>query len=288
MSGTFFALAAALFWAVATRLYRQMADYWTPVGLATVKSTVSVILFGIWFAAAGIPFWAHDWQTLLWLLGSGVIGIALGDSALFYALYRMGERQTLLIAETAAPILVAVSAFVLLSETLTLRQIGGITLIVIGIDWVVGIRRGRQHYDFAGVLWALLAASCQAFGMVVSRTFLTQTDISAEETAFWRLLGASLVLPVWLIVSRQKFLPAKALTVQVGLRLILAIILGTFLGILFLQISVDLLPAGLAQALIATSILFATAIAALRGDGVDPRQWPGVVLSVIGVALVVV
>ncbi len=288
MTGTFFALTAALFWAVATRLYRQMADYWTPVGLATVKSTVSVVLFLVWFVAAGITFWAHEWQTLAWLIGSGIIGIGLGDSALFYALYRMGERQTLLVAETAAPILVAVSAFILLSETLTLRQIGGIACIVIGIDWVIGIRRGRQHYDFVGVLWALLAAGCQAFGMVVSRTFLTQTDISAEETAFWRLLGASLVLPVWMLIAREHFLPAKRLTLQVAGRLAVAIILGTFLGILFLQISVDLLPAGLAQALIATSILFAVGIAAFLGEDVDPRQWPGVILSVVGVALVVV
>ncbi len=287
MSGTVFALAAALFWAVATRLYRQMADYWSPVGLATVKATLSTVLFLIWFIAAGIPFLSHDATTIGWLLGSGVVGIAIGDSALFYALYRMGERQTLLIAETAAPIIVAISAFLLLAETLTLRQIAGIALIVIGIDWVIGIRRGRQHYDWIGVLWALLAAGCQAFGMVVSRTVLTQTEITAEETAFWRMLGASLALPIWLVVSRQRILPAKPLTAGVTARLLVAILLGTFLGILFLQIAVDRLPAGIAQALIATSIIFATAIAALR-DGVDPRQWPGVMVAVAGVALVVV
>lgn len=288
MAGTLFALSAALFWAIATRIFRQMSVFWSPAGLATIKSVVSVALFLAWFAIAGIPFWQHETQTLLWLLGSGVIGIALGDTALFYALYRMGERQTLLVAETAAPILVVSLAFLLLAEAISARQLAGIVLIIFGVDWVIGLRQRTATFDGIGILWALLAAGCQAFGMLVSRTFLTTTEISAEETALWRLLGASIALPVWLVIRRQSLWPLAPVDLRTGTRLFIAIVLGTFLGILFLQLSVDLLPAGLAQALIATSIIFATIIGAVRGDLVDPRQWAGVIIAVGGVALIVV
>ncbi len=287
MAGIAFALGAALFWAIATRLYRQMSGYWSPVGLATVKSVVSVLLFLAWFLVFGTQFWTHDWQTLVGLLFSGVIGIALGDSALFYALYRLGERQTLLIAETAAPILVVSLAFLLLAESVTLLQQGGIILVILGVDWVIGLRRGVTQVDITGILWALLAAACQAFGMLVSRYLLVETDISAEESAFWRLLGAVMVLPLWLLARKESLRPLKKLSIDTSVRLAAAILLGTFFGIMFLQYAVALLPAGLAQALIATSIIFATVIGAVRGEIVSRAQWSGVVIAVSGVALIV-
>lgn len=287
MAGIAFALSAALFWAIATRLYRQMSDYWSPVGLATVKSVISVGLFLAWFLFFGTHFWAHDWQTLAGLFVSGIIGIALGDSALFYALYRLGERQTLLIAETAAPVLVVSLAFLLLAESITPLQLAGVVLVVLGVDWVIGLRGGAGQVDRVGILWALLAAACQAFGMLVSRYLLVATDISAEESAFWRLLGAVVILPLWMFLRRETLRPLKPLSVHISARLIIAILLGTFFGIMFLQYAVALLPAGLAQALIATSIIFVTLIGAIRGEIVSRAQWGGVVTAVLGVAVIV-
>lgn len=280
------ALSAALFWAIATSFYRQMAVFWSPAGLAAVKSSISALLFLVWFLITGVDFWAHEFQTLIWLFVSGVIGIALGDTAIFYALYRMNERETLIVAETAAPILVVVFAFIILGESLSITQLLGIALIVIGVDSVINVRH-RSQFDAIGVSFALLAAVCQAFGMIVSRNFLTQTEITAEETAFWRLAGAAVVLPIWLLVRREAFRPAMALTPKAAARLAVAILLGTFLGVLLLQISVQRLPAGLAQALIATSIVFATVIGVVRGDRVTSTQWLGILLAVLGVALIV-
>ncbi|MCB1699982.1 MAG: DMT family transporter [Pseudomonadales bacterium] len=287
MSGIFFALGTALFWAVATRLFRQMALYWTPVGLATLKSVVAVALFLTWFALQGVRFWEHELETVLWLFGSGIVGIAIGDSALFYALYRMGERNTLLVAETAAPVLAVSFAFLLLAESISLQQILGVALVIIGVDAVIGLRRGSKQFDKVGVLWALLAAACQASGVLVSRVFLTQTDISAEESALWRLLGATVVLPLWMWLRNDSLVPARSLGPAVWCRVTAAIFIGTFLGVLFLQSAVQRLPAGVAQALIATSIIFATAIGVAYGERVDRRQWLGVALAVAGVAVVV-
>ncbi len=287
--GVMFALTAALFWALATSLYRQMAGYWSPASLALIKSVVSVVLFLLWFAGAGLVFWQHEATTLVWLLISGVIGIAIGDTAIFYALYRMNERETLIVAETAAPIFVVLAAFVLLSESLSLLQLAGVVLVIVGVDSVIGLRRvgTRGSFDKIGVAFALLAASCQAFGMIVSRLFLTTTDISAEETAFWRLLGATLVLPVWIVLRREKLKPRVPLNTPAVVRLMTAILLGTFFGILLLQLAVASLPAGLAQALIATSIVFAAVIGLVRGDSITRGQWLGVVIAVMGVALIV-
>ena len=45
MTGIAFALSAAAFWALATRLFTRMAGFWTPAALAMIKSLVSLVLF---------------------------------------------------------------------------------------------------------------------------------------------------------------------------------------------------------------------------------------------------
>lgn len=286
MTGIACALSAAAFWAIATRLFKGMAAYWSAASLALIKSIVSLVLFLLWFGVAGMPLFDQELNVIGWLILSGVIGIAVGDTALFLALYQMGERQTLLVAETAAPVFVLLGAFTILSEHVAVLQLIGIVIVILGVDWVIGLRKGTGHFDGRGVAWALLAALCHSFGVLVSRLFLVETDISAEATALWRIAGACLVLPVWLVVSRDTLLPAAPLTRVVVSRLFVGILLGTFLGILLLQFSIALLPAGIAQTLIATSALFTVIIAALLGEKVSARQWLGVITAVGGVALI--
>ena len=273
-------------WAVATRLFKTMSAYWTAAALALIKSWVSLLMFGFWFLLSGTPLLDQSFEVIAWLFFSGVIGIAIGDTALFLALYRMGERQTLLVSETVAPVAVLVSAFALLGESMAVSQLAGILLVILGVDWVIGFRRGTTHFDARGVGWALLAAACQSFGVLISRLYLTETDISAEATAFWRIAGASIALPLWLLIRGESLIPEMPPTARVHGRLFIGILLGTFLGIWFLQISIDRLPAGIAQTLIATSILFAVVFSALRGERVEVRQWGGVMVALAGVALI--
>lgn len=286
MTGIFYALSAAAFWALATRLFTSMSRFWTPAALALLKSLVSLLLFGIWFVIVGQPIFDQRMETIGFLVLSGVIGIAIGDTALFMALYRMGERRTLLIAETAAPIMVLMTAFILLNEQIALLQLTGIILVIFGIDWVIGFSKGKGDYDARGILWAMVAALCQTTGVIVSRFYLQATDIDAEATAFWRILGACLALPVWLVLRGETLMPAAQPEPADLTRLFIGILLGTFLGILFLQISIDLLPASIAQTLIATSIMFALIFAVIRGESVPPKQWAGVLIAIIGVAAI--
>jgi drug/metabolite transporter (DMT)-like permease len=286
VTGIFYALAAAAMWAAATRIFKDMSDHWSAAALALIKSWVGLLLFIAWFLIADIPLFLENLDVIIWLVISGVVGIAIGDTALFLALYRMGERQTLLIAETAAPVIVLISAFILLSEQVAALQLTGILLVILGVDWVIGLRKGSGHFDGVGIAWATLAAVCQSFGVLVSRLFLTETEISAGETALWRILGACIALPVWLILRGESIRPSRHVNLRTGTRLFVAIFFGTVLGILFLQISIDLLPAGIAQTLIATSILFAVIFAALLGEKVDLRQWTGVAIALVGVAFI--
>ncbi|NER83650.1 MAG: EamA family transporter, partial [Leptolyngbya sp. SIO1D8] len=66
---------------------------------------------------------------------------------------------------------------------------------------------------------------------------------------------------------------------------VLAAFLGTYLGVWLQQVSFKYTPAGIAQALLATSPLFVLPIAALMGKRVTGRAVLGVLVAIAGVWL---
>jgi drug/metabolite transporter (DMT)-like permease len=286
LSGVAVALAAALAWAVALRLFHGLRGYWQPAALAWVKSVLAALMFLAYFALQQRAITDLAPATALALLASGVVGIALGDTALFFALYRMAERRTLLVAETAAPVFVALAALVLLDERLAAGQVAGMVLVLFGVDTVLGLRSARAEVDWIGVTWALLAALCQMVGVIISRVLLVETSLEADLSALWRILGACVALPLWLLLRREPLRPARVMPGRDLLLFLFAVLVGTFLGILGLQTAIDLLPAGLAQTLIATTVVFSTVFAALLGERISRRQWLGTLIAVTGVAFI--
>ncbi|MFA0070210.1 DMT family transporter, partial [Vibrio breoganii] len=67
---------------------------------------------------------------------SGVIGIAIGDSAYFAALKRIGANKTLLL-ESLAPPLSGVLAIMFLGAALTLQSWLGVVITTLAVTFVV-------------------------------------------------------------------------------------------------------------------------------------------------------
>ena len=75
---------------------------------------LAVITPALWLAGHA-PLEMPSQLTALLLL-SGALGIGLGDTAFFNALNRLGERNTVLVAETTAPLLALLGAGLWLGE----------------------------------------------------------------------------------------------------------------------------------------------------------------------------
>lgn len=287
--GVIAALTAALCWALATRIYRGMGSFWSPLSLTFIKNIFAIGLFGMAILATGGGFISNSPEAVWWLILSGAIGIGIGDVSLFKALNTLGEARTLMVAETLAPILVVVIAWLTLSEQLSWLQLLGVLVIIFAVDMVVGFRSGRRknNLNSKGLLWAMLAAACQAAGAVISRAAFTSSDISAEASALWRLLGGLSLVSVLLIVNRHSLKPKSTPTKYQWGSLLTAIVIGTFIAIWALQLSFKLLPAGIAQTLIVTCALMAALIAVFKGERLSPRQWFGLALGIPGVAMLV-
>jgi drug/metabolite transporter (DMT)-like permease len=140
----------------------------------------------------------------IWLGGSGIVGLVLGDAFLFQAFVMVGPRISMLMM-SLAPILAAFSAWIFLGESLSVGQMLGIGITLIGVAWVVTERNGQIQSDpknyIKGILFGLGAATGQALGLVFAKPGLVGgfSPISAN---FIRMFTAMIL--IWLIAFLQK------------------------------------------------------------------------------------
>src|SRR5210317_1706178 len=97
--GEFAALLSALFWAIASVIYRRLGATISPLLLNGVKGVVSILLLCITMVIISTTVSFVDIRALGILFLSGAIGIGLGDTAFFAALNCLGERRTVLTVE---------------------------------------------------------------------------------------------------------------------------------------------------------------------------------------------
>ena len=289
-AGEIAALLAAFIWAVATFLYARTGNQAPALFLNLIKGSLAVLMLGLTILVLGDAVPALTASQWMWLAGSGVVGISIGDSAYFSAIKRVGPSQTLLI-ESLAPPLTGVLALCFLEEAIGFWAWTGIFLTMSGILWVVTEHRPQGRPNLPGLGFATLAALCQAGGMVMSRQVMVSSSITPLWAALVRLAAASLVLWTVLPLLKPELILRRDSWRAIGtarhgwMLFTLAVFLGTFLGIWLQQASLKLTSAAIAQTLISVSPLFALGLARLSGHKVSRRSLVGALVTLAGVAL---
>ncbi|MEN8260575.1 MAG: EamA family transporter [Pseudomonadota bacterium] len=284
------ALSAAFLWALSAVIYRRLGVSLPPIALNLYKGGIAVALLLVTVAwTQPGAFRTVDGYGAALLLLSGIIGIGIGDTAFFAALNRLGERLTVLLAETLAPPISAVIALVFIGETLDAGSLVGIAVTLCGVALVIGKLpvggRVAPFHQREGFLLAALAASAQAVGAVLSREALTQTDISPLMSALLRLTGGVLILVLWLAIGRRRFSVDAMRSGRVAAAVVTAAFLGTYLGLFLQQVSLKYADTGVALTLLATSSLFVLPLVFLRGERIGPRALVGAVTAIVGVGM---
>jgi drug/metabolite transporter (DMT)-like permease len=288
LTGALAALAAALCWTLASSLWRRLPTSLSAGQLNLLKNGLAVLL--ILPLMAGRP-WQASGASLLMLVGSGVLGIAAGDSLYFAALRRLGTRRTLTL-DAGGPAVTAVAGMVWLAEVPQALQWLGLALIttalvLVGLQGPVdqaGARAGEQRL---GVLLALGALLCGSGGALLSRAALRAGGLDPLQSALVRLLAAAVVLLP--LLRRLPLGQPGPRPLQRRWPLgVLATLLGTTAGIALQQAALQRLPGGLAVALLATAPVMALPLARWDGDRPGWQGWLAALLALLGVSCVVV
>jgi drug/metabolite transporter, DME family len=281
-TGVLAALAAAFCWTLASSLWRRLPTSLSAAQLNLLKNLLALavqlplVLLGTWRVQPG---------ALALLLASGVVGIALGDSLYFAALRRLGTRRTLTL-EAGGPVVTSLGGALFLGEMLAPDQWLGVGLIVLAVLVVARQQPQGPEAQRLGLLLALAALICGSGGALLARAALLASALSPLQSATLRLAAAAVVM-----VPLLRHLPPAGARPRLAWRrwplVLLATLLGTTAGIVLQQTALQLLPAGLAVALLATAPVMALPLAGLEGDR---PGWPGLAAALLalgGVSLLV-
>ena len=290
-SGEIAALSAAFLWAVSSIVFNKLGKNIRPLELNLVKGVGAIVLLVLTSLLMGESISALTPLAALLLLLSGAIGVGFGDTMYFEAINSIGPRRALLVTIMAPP-LTAIMATLFLGEKIVPVAWIGILVTVLGVAWVITEKTGQEE-DFGkilqkGVSFAFLAAFSQAAGAVMSRWALTQTSITALQSAILRLFAGIVFLLIWAAIRRVKlgqWIKSSAPNRGLYALILLAVIIGAYLPLWLQQISFKFTAVGIAQTLLSTSPLFVIPITAIQKEKVSLRAVLGVVIALSGVAL---
>lgn len=286
--GEIAALSTALCWAVAARMFRILGSNFSPLALNLWKglAAIAILLVITQFFVPSIPL---SNQAIFWLLLSGVIGIGLGDTFFFQALNKIGDSQSILVAETLAPIFTALLAMAWISEWLTWQQWLGVALVLFSVDMIIKIQKRSEQDVFvlSGYVYAGLAALCQAVGAVLSRDILTSTGIDAFNASQIRLIGGLAIIVILMLITKQKWLPKTENAKRTWLFFTGATVIGTFAALYLQMVAFTYTKAAVVQTLFATSVILSLIVAKVLGEKVSGKTAIWSFIALVGVGILV-
>lgn len=269
------------------------ANFWR-LAFATCFLSVWAFSLGQGLAGASLPIF----------LTSGIVGIGVGDVALFQALPRLGPQLTLLLTRCLAPPFAAAIEWLWIGTKLRPTQIlyGAVILVGIGISLAPTKHlKLTRKVVIVGVLFSILAAFGDAFGAVLSRkayAVLTEhgEHVDGGTAAFQRIMGGLLIAGISLLVAKWHSVKlhitrseeATTLPSREKWRKVLPWILanslaGQTLGVSCYQWAFQTTQAGVVLAIVSTTPLVAMPLTrVIEGERVGMHSIVGGIISVAG------
>ena len=287
------ALSAAFCWALSGLISINAIRKLGPLAFNRVRMSFVFLLL------AGISLLTGEWRefpldTIQTLMISGLIGIFLGDTALFAALQRLGPSRTSIVFTFHAPMTVIMGWFIL-DEHLPWFTLLGCGIVTVGVLIAILGRRnnkepqsidstqGRLRY---GIALGLLAAFGQAAGSIIARPIMAEGVDPVTASAIRVGISALCLLCVGFIPN-PLFRPKTQYTVKLIGIIMLSGFLAMGIGMTLLLYALALGDAGVVTTLAATQpVLILPLLWISTGKSPPLMAWFSAVLTLIGLALI--
>jgi drug/metabolite transporter (DMT)-like permease len=289
--GELAALGTALCWSFTAIFFSHSGRL---VGSAVVNRSRLLFAFGLLlithFAVLGSLFpWDAEPFRWGWLALSSLLGLVIGDAALFQAYVLVGPRLSMLMM-SLAPILSTVLAWLFLGEFVTSWEFAAILLTIGGIGWVVTEKQQRtivEHKQYRrGLLFGLVGAVGQAANLVTAKFGLVG-DFSTLSATLIRILVALVV--TWAIAAWHQEAVHTVRQWRVGRvlpYLLAGTVVGPFLGIWLSLAAIQWTRVGIAATLMALPPVILIPLGyLLYRERVSARGIAGTIVAFVGVAL---
>ena len=287
------ALVSSAMWALTSVLLTSQTARLRPLLMSAIRSlTASLILIGLLVATGGlVQLREMTFITGVSMMGSGIMGQAVGDTLYINALGFLGVSRTFPITNSAYPFLTLLLAAALLGESVTwLLPFGG-ALIVLGITWIVLEQRRADvdeaiHVELArGLLFAIAGALAWATATVWLRG--QQGNLDAIGAASLRIPAASLAVLGTLAATSGRRPPGYEITRRSIAIVALAGVLGTGVGSVLFIYAVEHIGAARTAFLTTSAPVFALPMGVMfLSEKLTPRVLLGTAVTILGIWLV--
>lgn len=219
---------------------------------------------------------------------SGFIGMFLGDLFMFESFVLLGARITTLIM-TTVPVVTALSAWIILGETLNLKEGIAVFLTIGGIFLVMfyGKRKGerKEKFPIKGFLCAIGGVLGQSLGLVFSKIGLESYDPLAATQI--RVIVATIAFIILISIRGKWGEVKKGIKNKAAAKwLIIGSFFGPFIGVTAMLIALKNASTGIVSTLSSTSpILIIPFCILIFKEKIRPIEILGAVISVGGASL---
>lgn len=285
------ALTAALFWGFTAIFFESAGKR-----IGAFATNLLRILFAVFLLSFTLyvqkgyflPYHAST-QEVLWLGASGIIGLAIGDGALFVSLVILGPRLATLLLSLAPPITVFL-AWIFLGEQLGMIALTGVIITIGGIFWVVSERHGQDKFRGSktrGIILGIISALGQGTGLIFAKQGFSG-NLDTLSATLLRMIPAAMAL--WLVALFSGHIRSTMTSLK-NKRALAATIAGTifgpYLGVWLANVSVKYTETGIASTLLATvPILVIPMVYFIHKTKPSLRAFAGTVIAVAGIAII--
>jgi drug/metabolite transporter (DMT)-like permease len=294
-AGELFALATSVLFSIGPMLFtlsgRVLGS--TVVNRSRLLAASIILMIAHFFLIDGLLPFSATADHWFWLGLSGIIGLSLGDAALFQAFVQIGPRLTMLIF-SLSPVLAALLGWVWHGETLAGFQLLGVAVTLGGVLWVVSegqkgsAARIEKGLYVSGLLFAFLGALGQAGGLVTAKEGLAG-DFPVLSGQVIRMSVATVAIWLATFYVRQGSHTVKTLRANpaAARTLLLATLFGPVLGVWCSLAAVKYTAnIGVASTLQSLPPIFLIPIGFFFfREKVSPRAITGTIVALAGVAI---
>lgn len=288
--GEFSALLTAMLWVISGTAFEHGGKRVSSQAVNLMRLLMAVLIMGVYLTiqrGSPIPFDASP-QNWLWLSISGLVGFVLGDYFLFESYVLVGTRLALLIM-SLSPILTGILSYFVFGEKLSLLNILGIVLVILGIMLVVLTKNQGEKMKLnirpRGLVFAILGAVGQSIGLIFSKLGMGGFDpfASTQIRLIAGMFGWLLLFLIfgWFPRLKRFTTDRKALGFT-----FFGAFFGPFLGVSFALTAMQHTKAAVASAIMSIMpVLILPVNLVLFKEKIKIRAIIGAVITVIGVVI---
>ncbi|MGF1723033.1 DMT family transporter [Vibrio kyushuensis] len=288
------ALAAAFLWAIASLLSVTPAQHlgsfaysrWR-MGCTSVMLTIMALITGGWGTI--------ELSYITPMMLSGLIGIFIGDTALFACLNRMGPRQAGLLFSCHA-VFSAVLGYFIFSETMSSAELLGSALVFSGVITAIFFGRKGRHQSnldhikgkaWIGLALGLLAALCQALGGIIAKPIMV-TSVDPIAASAIRMITAFAAHSLFLLSGAKLAKATNPMTMSIFKITALNGFLAMAVGMTLILFALQTGNVGMVALLSSTTpIMLLPILWFYTKQRPNFYAWLGAIVAVVGTAILV-